>query len=537
MTENVSLNLEFDYTNRKYKVSARYPASTIPSKTWTQQAVNSEGLISSEDIATMVAGFYSDILPTEAKIPYIIMDSDACILKQGYISGDSSYLGRVYGQQELSFGINSQGNYGYNRSGENTKLYATNPFSEFPISSGFTDVAYPNINLYLEDYLGTCELPLSKHSNNYLSTPIQVTDGGSCLYASVSAISNNRITWANSTLLGSTSSINFTDAKVVSISGSLSGNEYRVLSYDNTNKYLYLDKSGSLTNNIIKVCPRTTITGYTAWNDTSLPRAVFHVSPSIIDGIGDVTGSLTLVGDSTVNLGSSVVIDTTTVTLPSDPYLRDPSRGDLLLFTSNSGPAATGLILDVSKSSGTTTMKYYPRNDPDALHPFATLKRTTKFNLEYFPKFSTNYSIHSFGDSSYPFYGESIVMTPGAELEVTAGDYDSAFGNVSATSNFHMGPLYLTNGEVLTGNNIIISGQLFNNNPTSTVALNSWRRWTSCDPNIGSTHTGIYSKFGSLVGTYSQAFTTPDMLTLEVSASIGNVVVKKIVNLPVAPPV
>jgi len=154
-----------------------------------------------------------------------------------------------------------------------------------------------------------------------------------------------------------------------------------------------------------------------------------------------------------------------------------------------------------------------------------------------YPSFSESYSVTSHGDITNPWFGKTNVITPSAELEISAGDYDSAFGTVDSTSHFHIGPVHLSNGEVLTGNNIYISGRLFNNNPTSTVPLTSWERFTSADTNIANIHSGIFSKFGSLIATYNQAFSTPDILTLEAKASLGSAVVKKTTNLPIQPPV
>lgn len=538
MTEQVSLNLDFDYQNLKYKIGAKYPGDTIPAIESTQKIVDSDGLISLSEISSLVGGLPSSVLPTQNVIPFSIMDSNGILMKEGIITGGNSFASRVYGATGIRFGINNQGNYGYDRSGNNSKLYSSNPFANYPISYSYDiNSAGVGVSGYLVTYLETTDTPLSKLSNSYIGTPIQVTDGGGCLHASVSAISNNRITWQNNSLVGNVSSCNFNDAVVTSISGSLSGNSYRVLSYDNTNKYLWLDKSGSLTNNIIKVQPRTVVTGYSCPENNYSYIPTFNISPSIVEEIGYKTGSIITCDDYDLDIGGGVVVTCSQITASNDQYLRDPSIGDILFFTNSLGNPASGLVIDWSKDTTSTTMTYYPASTSHPSQTFYTLKRSTRFNLEYYPKFGDSYTTVSVGDSTYPFFGESISTAPGATIEVTAGDYDSAFGTVTDTSHFHMGPVTLTNGVVLTGNNVFISGRLFNNNPTSTTSLKNWSRWTSSDANIASTHTGIYSKFGALVGTYSQAFTTPDMLTLEVTASIGDASVKRIVNLPVAPPV
>lgn len=538
MTEQVSIALDFDYQNLRYKIGARYPGSSIPSIENTQQIVDSDGLITLSEIESLVEGLPSNVLPTQAVIPLYIMDSKGILVKEGTITGGNSFASRVMGSTTLPFGFVGQGNYGYNRSGNNGKLFSTNPFANYSIANSYDpSSAGVAISGYLVTYLETSDTPLSKIENSYIGTPVQVTDGSSCLHATVSAISNNRVTWNNSFLVGSASSCDFTDALVTSISGSQSGNSYRVLSYDNTNKYLWLDKSGSLTNNIIKVQPRSVVTGYTCGNNNNSYLPTFNISPSIVDEIGNRTGSIITCDSYDMDIGGGISITCNQFTLTNDAYLRDPSIGDIILFTNSLGNPASGLVLDWSKTTTTTTLTYYPAVTSHPSQNSFTLKRTTKFNLEYYPKFGETYTTIALGDTTYPFYGESTISSPGASIEVTAGDYDSAFGTVTDTSHFHMGPVILSNGVVLTGNNLFISGRLFNNNPTSTTSLKNWSRWTSSDPNIASSYTGIYSKFGSLVGTYSQAFTTPDMLTLEVTASIGDASVKRIINLPVAPPV
>lgn len=540
MTEQVSLNLDFDYQNRKFLVSAKYPGDTIPTRSDSPNIINSNGPISSAEIANIVTNLPDGIVPTLTNIPFYIIGSDGTLLKDGAFSTGTSFASRVFTSKVEDFGINNQGNYGYDRSGNNTILFSSNPFATHRVSYSVNPSllsSYPNLSGYISSYLESSDLPLSKVDGSYSGVPLQLTNGGACLNATVTAISNNRITWQNTSLVGSVSSVNFNNALVTSISGSLSGNSYRVLAYDNTNKYLWLDKSGSLTNNVIKVCPRVTATGYsmTTNNDSYLAR--FYINQSGVDELGYRTGNVVSSSDYDYTLGGSITLDCTQAVVSNDQYLRDPNFGDLLIYTNTAGNPATGMIISSSRTIAGTTMTYYPRNDVHPTSTFFTLKRAAKFNVEHFPKFSSNYSVVSFGNANSTFYGETNVSTPGATLEFAAGDYDSAFNNVVDTSHFHMGPITLTNGVVLTGSNIFISGQLFNNNPTSTVSLTSWKRWTSSDPNIASIHTGIYSKFGSLVGTYSQAFTTPDMLTLEMTASIGDVYVNRIINLPVAPPV
>jgi hypothetical protein len=545
MTESISLNLGIDYSSLLYKISTQFYTENFPLINNEQPVVGPQGLISPEDIRVLLSGRVGGLstVPKVRAVPFYVSDSDGLIVTAGQIGKQGEYYGsRGFGASGVQFGYNNVGSFGYVRSGESGSLLITNPYSEYRLNNNIDPAYYtgdPTISGYLSDYLMTTAPVFSQVDGKYIGVPIQLGRGEASLNAQVTNVSNNRITWANTSQVVSEGSTNFTNAKVTVLSGSLSGSEYRVVSADNANKYLYLDKSGALSGQIIQVGPRVSVIGYTGWNDESKVKCRFMLSSPLPEGVGNRTGALVYSGASTHNLYGTLNILTSTVYLPGDLYERFPARGDVLFFRTTAGAGASGLIVEAARDGGQWGVKYYPRLQPGGSAPndAFTLNRVSTYNVELYPQFDSNYTVTSYGDTDYPWFGSATTEAPSASIEIAAGDYDSAFGTVADTSHFHIGPVVLSDGVTLTGTNVYITGSLYNNNPTSTTPLVSWFRFTSADPNIAAQYNGLYSKFGSLVTTYSQAFSTPDMLTLIASAKLGSATVSRVINFPVSPPV
>lgn len=543
MTEQISINLGLDYVNRLFKVSTQFYTEDFPLIDNEQPIVGCQGLISPEDIKVLISGrMFGGTIPKISAVPFYVSDADGTILSAGNISKQGEYYGpRAYGSTGVPMGLNNLGSFGYIRSNENSTLWVTNPYSEWRLNDNISPVSYtgdPTISGFINTYIMNTTPILNQSNDKYLGVPIQLGRGEASLNAQVTAVSNNRITWNNVTQVTSVSGTDFTHAEVTVLSGALSGNRYRVVSADNTNKYFYLDKSGALSGQIIQVGPRTHVTSYTGWTDSSRIRCRFGLYNALPEGVGDRTGTLTYSGQSNHDLGFGLNILTSTVYLPADTYLRNPARGDILLYKNLAGADASGLIVEAAYDASQWGVKYYPRQQAGGSpNDSFTLKRVAHFNVEHYPQFDSNYTVTSYGDADYPWFGSATVEAPTASLEISAGDYDSAFGNVTDTSHFHLGPVVLSDGTVLTGTNTYITGHLYNNNPTSTVPLASWSRFTSANADVAPLYNGLYSKFGSLITTYSQAFSTPDMLTLVATAKVGSATVSRVINLPVQPPV
>lgn len=543
MTESISLDLSFDYVNRKYKTAVRlYATDTNPTLAVSYPIVGTNGIISETNRHKLLSGVETSSSQLSEDVPYVISNSEGLIMSAGHLPSAGKYLNISVGRDEQDFGYTNQGGYGINRGLNSGVFWSSNPYVNYrpDYSLDPADISsYPSYSGNITTRLVSVNSPLSKYDFDYSGIPLQLVRGEGCLYGTVSAQLNNRVTWSNSTPIASHTDVDFTDALVSSLSGSSQGQTFRVLDYDNSNNYLYLDKSGSLESNIIRVAPRTMITGYRAWRDNTTDAAsAFYTEDLITPGIGNSSGTLVNNGDQNFELGfGSTNIFCTSITIPKDPHMRDPEFGDLVEYTDNGSNANTGMVVSVTEVGGQYTLFYFPRQDAHPTLTEYTLVRTSRYNVELYPNFGEQYTVVSHGSTTYPWYGETRATVPSAELDIVGGDYDSVFGTSDDHSHFHIGPVHLGDGTKLTDSNILLSGELYNNNPTTSTPLTTWRRWTSADSNIASIHTGIYSKFGALVGTYSQAFTTPDMLTLEAEARIGSAVVKKTINFPVQPPV
>jgi len=542
MTDSIGINLAFDYQSLRYKISALYNARSFPSTSYTTELFSNSGFASPGTVSTLLGGVISSTASSAYQLPYSILDSDGTPMAAGYILQHSIVQGRSYGSTTPKFGINDVGGFGYDRGSENSSVYITNPFSEMRVDYNVDPTlysSYAGLSGQIVDYLINLDTFLSKKNDSYVSVPVQFSRGDASLNAKVTAQQNNRITWDNPFLVTSVGTTDFTDAKLSVLSGVESGNSFRVVSYDNSNKYLYLDKSGSFVNSIIQVAPRATVMAYSGWSDSAQVRCKFDLNKSFPVGMGYYSGVVSYSGQSTYELTPGVNVLTDTVTIPKDIYMRAPEFGDIFMFKTPSSVTASGLIVSVSHNSSTYGIQYYPRQQPGTTPPnnAFTLKRTAKFDLEYYPQFGKNYTLVSYIDGSSLEAGIVNVPAPTATLEIAAGDYDSSFSSVTDTSHFHIGPIHLSDGSVLTGTNILISGSLYNNNPTSNVPLGTWNRFTSASTNVAPVYSGLYAKNGSLITVLPNSFTTPDMLTLIASASVGSSTINKIINLPVQPPV
>lgn len=509
MANEISLDLNFDYQNLKYKVGISY-----------------------------LNGFA--IPDSVTSVPYKIIDSNGIIMSVGNAAVDSSILESKYASDSPSFGAEDQYCYALDRGSQSGSLYFTNPYKEFRIDYNLDPGIAALSGLFYFTYIAGSNLTYSQKSNSYSGVPIQLKRGEASLNAKVTAVQGNRITWTNNTLVASHLGVDFSNALVTFLSGAHSGEQVRVISYNNSSKHLFLEKSGNYLNEIIQVAPRLEVIGYSGWSSSEVgARIRFDIDHPIPAGLGSYTGIVTVSGNSTWDILPGLPVVTSTVTIPKDEYFRNPEFGDIIKFKTALGNDATGMIVEAAMVGNNYGLKYYPRQDPGSSSPNNnfTLVRSAKFDVELYPQFGQNYTLVTCQTGTDNWMASQSFQAPVATLELSAGDYDSAFPGVVDTSHFHIGPVHLSDGTVLSGRNVYLQGSIYNNNPISEVLLASWSRFLSSNINVATLYSGTYTRFGSLIGTYSQAFSSPDIITLVSKAKLGSASIARTINFPVQPPI
>ena len=139
----------------------------------------------------------------------------------------------------------------------------------------------------------------------------------------------------------------------------------------------------------------------------------------------------------------------------------------------------------------------------------------------------------------------TTVRTPSADIELTANEYESQFATISETTNFHVGPIHLSNGEILKDEGLGTTKLPAVNLALNVKGGNPKTQSTFVDSNMYMTQTadimertnGEYSTAGVGVFTTAQVFNAAQTLICEVTGSYGSAVINKVISLPVQPSV
>ena len=390
---------------------------------------------------------------------------------------------------------------------------------------------------------------------NKLQAPVIITGGDSVFFGKVSSVSNKRlVTYTGQSYnLTAAQSVNFAGDLLYIFSGSGQGTYATITSTGTTNK-LYVDKD--FTNYVggyFKIFPRRNITGNSSWSvtnvvsdlyldntiysglsyDSIVPTVVSYISNGATSGypylVNPIMKSLTSYGGMAVSFPS-----------PSG-WGKDSVRvGDLIKYRSFDTPTLldqTAVVYHVTTgaASNTSYVYAYPSGVFSNLEGYtdAQLIRANHYKVMTYPKFGEDILLVVHSTSSA--IATERVKAPSARIELNANDYDSAFGTVTDRSHFHMGPVVLSNGEVLTNHELIISGSLYNSDPTQSSPDKSWTSFSTQDSSAAEYMSGEYFKNGIFVGTYNQSFISSEMLTVRVRGTYGTAVVENSITIPVQP--
>lgn len=246
--------------------------------------------------------------------------------------------------------------------------------------------------------------------------------------------------------------------------------------------------------------------------------------------------------------------------IPQDPYKRTVSVGDLVIFNpaSNPGSTATGLITNVNYDPN-LIIDFWPRVNPATVSSF-TIYRNNYVRLDCFPEFDKTYNCAAFPTTGSiqkletlafaPIYGSgavySNISTPSAELDFSANEYEGAFGNTNFTSHFHIGPVKLSNGQVLddaqnAGNGVTpylyFSGLVYHGNPNSPTTVVSRKGFSSQNTNVAGNFDGSYYRDGVMTITSNAAFNASETLICKATVGYGSAKIERVFTIPVQPAV
>ncbi len=390
---------------------------------------------------------------------------------------------------------------------------------------------------------------------NKLQAPLLITGGDSVFFGRVSSVANKRlITYTGQSYnLNNAQSVNFAGDLLYIFSGSGQGTYATITSTGTTNK-LYVDKNFTdCVGGYFKIFPRRNITGNSSWNITDVDSDLYldstiysglsydSITPTVVNyiALGAASGYPYLVNPVMKSLTSYGGME---VSFPSPTgWGKDSVRvGDLIHYRSYDTPALlnqTAVVYHITTgtTSNTSYVYAYPSGVFSNLEGYtdAKLVRANQYKVMTYPKFGEDILLVVHSNSSV--LATERVKAPSAKIYLNANDYDSAFGTVSDRSHFHMGPVVLSNGEILTNHELIISGSLYNSDPTQSNPDKSWTSFATQDSSAAEYISGEYFKNGIFVGTYNQSFISSEMLTVRVKGIYGTAVVENSITIPVQP--
>jgi len=137
------------------------------------------------------------------------------------------------------------------------------------------------------------------------------------------------------------------------------------------------------------------------------------------------------------------------------------------------------------------------------------------------------------------------IRTPSAFVDITANEYESQFTSVPETTHFHVGPVHLSNGEILTESNLSsrklpvlnISLTVKGGDPAALQSYIDSSMYMTQVASAGPLYNGQFSYNGLSTFTTSQVFNASQTLWCEADVSYGSSTVKKTIALPVQPSV
>lgn len=467
---------------------------------------------------------------------------------------------------------------GYDTSITRTDLsgvYISDTNSMWEFSQGIGAIPEAVLFGILSTYVRPAELAITGTSNNYLEarndqyldSPLLITRGDAVFQGTIATVNNkNILTLTSDKLLAAYTGYNLSDSIVQVISGAASGQTFSVTSYTPGSSAITVDTDCSaLSGQLVKVMPYRLVNGYSGWTYPSLGgnnlgngglKARFSLDETIPAKIGSMQYATGFYSGVAVNITNpyyplAPIFTGAVVCLNSDTYGRDIRYGDIIYYNPASSPSSTftGVIVNVAThtnpAQGQLAVTYWPPY-PAFTGSTYTVYRSNKVELQAFPEL--NSQILCLATSNGGLSGQyfTTVNTPSAVLDITANEYESSYNNVVETSHFHIGPVHLTNGQILndeltmTGNVVPYSRfhvKVINGDPTAPTTVIEKTAFSTQDPNVGERFNGMYASNGVLTVAADASFNASQTIVCQGDVRYGSIVVNKTVMIPVQPAV
>ena len=590
ITNNYNINAKFNYTDRKINIalSAGNNATSLPTRadgnpvTYVARVLNSEGTTIS--LCRLLEPQAGQAQPNKFVV------SDDFGLSFDYFDGAGATL--YTAKWDLAGGKDRSAESGSVFVDHYPLHWSAEPYIE--TLGGLVPSYVPEVE---SGVAGSAEMHWSKKNDDYLNTPLVVTNGDAVTFGTIATVVNdNEFTL---TIPSTVTNTSYTSEPIVPaiaeiVSGSDAGTVFWVTETGSSRlvaRSQLVDYSGQL----VKLMPYRTVTGYEGYSIDSFttygsnagdggPEAEFRLDSNIPINVGSVTLTdadydlSTLAAVSGIDLLSRLTTASITGTvidfddMPELSYVKDVTVGSVVVYTEGGGATNTGVVCNLQ--AGGARDKYFvfypPAPSMDDTQDI-TIYRPNTFKLLSYPQFGEEHSIEVLPSSSGQYIDglaprftgvydnndpseqfTSTVTAPGATLDFSANDYESQFAQISETSNFHVGPIHLSNGEnimddsigtdklpflksslvVLGGDPTVWgAGSLFPGNaPHVDTTV-----YAAQDPQVAHKFAGNYVYRGVSTFTTSTSFISAETLHCEATVSYGSATITKVFALPVQP--
>lgn len=406
---------------------------------------------------------------------------------------------------------------------------------------------------------------LDERNDVYNDTPILITRGDAVLHGTISSVtSGNIITIASDKLLYSYTGANLTNCIGTVISGSKLNQSFAVTSYTLGQTSIYVDRDlTTFSGQLVKLMPYRISNSYSGWagytggiankgsGGINVRFAVTENVPTTVGSMRYSTGfySGTRLVFHPADPSGGVIPFTYTgavVALSGDNYQRDVNLGDLVYYNPLSNPSLTntGVILYTglhnNAAEGAYTITFWPAVVP-ASNSTYTIARANALHVQSYPKFDQDYTV-SIIDTSGQYFATTI-HSPTAEVDIVANEFESQFGPIPESSNFHIGPVHLSNGQVLddwrtyaTGiPHMYMTATVVGGDPNNPTTHLSETCFSTQHSNIAHNHNGAFYTGGTFTVAADVSFIASETLTCKADVRLGAAKISKTVSIPVQP--
>lgn len=414
------------------------------------------------------------------------------------------------------------------------------------------------------------DLPYPK-SNGIIpsNVPIEITDGDSVFYGRVESTTGNRIyfTGYSSSIIDNYAAAytkDFTDDIFYVWSGNGEGSYHKIISDSTNTNNFYIDGLASTYSGAyFKILPYRLSTTYSGYSNDTYVVGTIGVDSALNTGLGSY-------GIETVTLNEHLPATddygfiqitypgltageyslygqaSSKFNVPKDSWGRTPEVGDIVQYRGASTPSVRdqlGLIYRVEELSASAwTVFVYPSGTPSNLFGFTdgVLYKHNQYTIKTYPQFGEQHlgivsNLTGSSETSRTARAVHSFQAPTASVEISPNEYTSIYGSISERVFFHVGPIHLSNGQILDNREIQYNLLYWDGDSTKTNQTTTWVGYSTSLPNAAEQYNGNHYRLGTYVASDSQSFNSAETVYLQATIRYGAAVLFKTAVLPVQP--